>query len=199
MNKKYLKNTEWSILICTIILISIGLLALYSASKSSELGDLKKQVLWVIISIPVLIITTLVDYKIIAKLSIGFYILSIILLIAVLLTSAINGATSWFNIGTISIQPAELAKIAVVLFLANIMSKMSKEEINKPIKLAMILGIVLLPYSFKTRLWNSNGIYCCNSCNAICIRNKKEIYNNSIFISNNSCANIILFCTARAC
>ena len=79
MNKKYLKNTEWSILICTIILISIGLLALYSASKSSELGDLKKQVLWVIISIPVLIITTLVDYKIIAKLSIGFYILSIIL------------------------------------------------------------------------------------------------------------------------
>ncbi len=145
MNKKYLKNTEWSILICTIILISIGLLALYSASKSSELGDLKKQVLWVIISIPVLIITTLVDYKIIAKLSIGFYILSIILLIAVLLTSAINGATSWFNIGTISIQPAELAKIAVVLFLANIMSKMSKEEINKPIKLAMILGIVLLP------------------------------------------------------
>lgn len=145
MNKKYLKNTEWSILICTIILISIGLLALYSASKSSELGDLKKQVLWVIISIPVLIITTIVDYKIIAKLSIGFYILSIILLIAVLLTSAINGATSWFNIGTISIQPAELAKIAVVLFLANIMSKMSKEEINKPIKLAMILGIVLLP------------------------------------------------------
>lgn len=145
MNKKYLKNTEWSILICTIILISIGLLALYSASESSELGDLKKQVLWVIISIPVLIITTLVDYKIIAKLSIGFYILSIILLIAVLLTSAINGATSWFNIGTISIQPAELAKIAVVLFLANIMSKMSKEEINKPIKLAMILGIVLLP------------------------------------------------------
>ena len=145
MNKKYLKNTEWSILICTIILISIGLLALYSASKSSELGDLKKQVLWVIISIPVLIITTMVDYKIIAKLSIGFYILSIILLIAVLLTSAINGATSWFNIGTISIQPAELAKIAVVLFLANIMSKMSKEEINKPIKLAMILGIVLLP------------------------------------------------------
>ena len=145
MNKKYLKNKEWSILICTIILISIGLLALYSASKSSELGDLKKQVLWVIISIPVLIITTLVDYKIIAKLSIGFYILSIILLIAVLLTSAINGATSWFNIGTISIQPAELAKIAVVLFLANIMSKMSKEEINKPIKLAMILGIVLLP------------------------------------------------------
>lgn len=145
MNKKYFKNTEWSILICTIILISIGLLALYSASKSSELGDLKKQVLWVIISIPVLIITTIVDYKIIAKLSIGLYILSIILLIAVLLTSAINGATSWFNIGTISIQPAELAKIAVVLFLANIMSKMSKEEINKPIKLAMILGIVLLP------------------------------------------------------
>lgn len=49
MNKKELKNTEWSILICTIILIAIGLFALYSASKSSELEDLKKQAIWVIV------------------------------------------------------------------------------------------------------------------------------------------------------
>ena len=95
--------------------------------------------------IPVLIATFLVDYRVIAKISIGFYIISIILLIAVLLTSAINGATSWFSIGPISIQPAEFAKIAVVLFLANIMAKMSKNEINRPLKLLMILGIAIVP------------------------------------------------------
>ena len=145
MNKKQLKNTEWSILICTVILIIIGLFALYSASNTSEFEDFNKQLMWVIISIPILIITMFVDYKLIAKLSVGFYILSIILLIAVLLTSAINGATSWFNFGPISIQPAEFAKIAVVLFLANIMSKMSRIEINRPLKLIMILGIALLP------------------------------------------------------
>ena len=47
MNKKELKNTEWSILICTIILIVIGLFALYSASKSADLEELKKQVIWI--------------------------------------------------------------------------------------------------------------------------------------------------------
>ena len=145
MNKKQLKNTEWSILICTIILIAIGLFALASASKTAELEELKKQAIWVIVSIPILIITAIIDYKSIARISIGFYIASIILLIAVLLTSAINGATSWFNLGPISIQPAEFAKIAVVLFLANIMAKMSKIEMNRPLKLVMILGIAFIP------------------------------------------------------
>lgn len=145
MNKKQLKNTEWSILVCTIILIVIGLLALASASKASELEDLKKQIIWISIGIPILIISMLIDYRTTAKISIIFYIISIILLIAVLLTSAINGATSWFQLGTISIQPAEIAKIAVVLFLASLMSKISREEINKPLKLLIVLGIAALP------------------------------------------------------
>lgn len=145
MNKKQLKNAEWSILICTIFLIAIGLVALASTSKATELENFKKQLTWVIISIPILIITVIIDYRSIAKISIGFYIASIILLIAVLLTSAINGATSWFNLGPISIQPAEFSKIAVVLFLANIMSKISKNEMNKPLKLIMLLGIVAVP------------------------------------------------------
>lgn len=145
MNKKRYKNTEWSILICAILLILIGLFALYSASIASDLQDFKKQVIWAIVSIPITVAIIIIDYRTIAKFSLIYYIGSIILLIAVLLTSAINGATSWFNIGPISIQPAEFAKIAVVLFLANTMSKFSKKEINKPLKLAMLLGITLLP------------------------------------------------------
>ena len=145
MNKKHFKNIEWSILICTVILILIGLLALYSASKSAEFEDLKKQIIWIIVGIPLIIVVATIDYRSIAKLSIVYYAISIILLIAVLLTSAINGATSWFNIGNISIQPAEFAKIAVVLFLAKIMSKMSKKEINRPFKLLIVLAIALIP------------------------------------------------------
>lgn len=145
MNKRQFKNTEWSILVCAIMLIIIGLVALASATKSTEFEELKKQIIWVTISIPILIVMTIIDYKKIAKISIIFYAISIILLMVVLLTSAINGATSWFNIGSISIQPAEFSKIAVVLFLANVMSKMSKKEINKPFKLAILVCIVLFP------------------------------------------------------
>ena len=63
MNQKQLKNAEWSILICAIILILIGLFALASASKSAEMEDLKKQSIWVIISIPILVVTSFVDYR----------------------------------------------------------------------------------------------------------------------------------------
>ena len=110
MNKKELKNVEWSILICTILLISIGMFALYSASANVEQEYLKKQAIWVIVSIPILIITMFVEYKTIAKISVGFYVILIILLIAVLLTSAIKGATSWFQLGRSGITTSRICK-----------------------------------------------------------------------------------------
>ena len=145
MNKNKFKSNEWSIIICTIILITIGLFALYSASKSSDLEDLKKQGAWVLISIPVLIIFTKINYNFLVKISIIFYLIAIGLLIVVLLTSSVNGATSWFAIGPISIQPSELSKIAFILFLANIMSKMQTDEINKFTNVLKIIAISIAP------------------------------------------------------
>lgn len=124
MNKKKLKSTEWKILIYVVLLLIIGLVALYSASTSTEFAEFKKQIMWIIISVPILLFMMLVDYKILARFSIFLYGISIILLILVLLTESINGARSWFNIGGFSLQPGEIAKIAVILFLANTISKM---------------------------------------------------------------------------
>lgn len=148
MNKRILKNTEWSILICVIILIIMGLIALYSATIDSEFYEFKKQCIWVLISIPILVATIFIDYGIIARFSPYFYGISIILLIAVLFTSAINGATSWFNIGFFAFQPAEIAKVFVIIFLSSVIvriQKKSRNEINRVSKLAIVLGIVLLP------------------------------------------------------
>lgn len=148
MNKRILKNTEWSILICVLILVIIGLVALYSATIDDNLLEFKKQCIWVIISILIMFSILLVDYNIIARISPYLYGLSIILLIAVLFTSAINGATSWFNIGSFAFQPAELSKVFIIVFLSTIMVKIqkkSKKDINKPSKLAIIIGTVLLP------------------------------------------------------
>lgn len=124
MNKKKLKSTEWKILIYVVLLLIIGLVALYSASTSTEFAEFKKQIMWIITSVPILLFMMLVDYKILARFSIFLYGISIILLILVLLTESINGARSWFNIGGFSLQPGEIAKIAVILFLANTISKM---------------------------------------------------------------------------
>lgn len=119
MNTKKLKNTEWKILIYVTLLLIIGLIALYSASTSNEYAEFKKQIMWIAISIPLLLLMMFIDYKILARFSLIFYIISIILLALVLFTSKVNGASSWFNIGSFSMQPAEFAKIAVMLFLAS--------------------------------------------------------------------------------
>lgn len=124
MNKKRLKNTEWKILIYVILLLIIGLIALYSASASNEFSEFKKQIIWIAIGIPLLFLMLFIDYKILARFSWIFYIISIILLVLVLFTEEINGASSWFNIGSFSMQPAEFAKIAVILFLASTISSM---------------------------------------------------------------------------
>ena len=148
MKRKILKNIEWGILICTILLVTIGIVALTSATKNSDYEELKKQILWLVISIPVLIIMVFIDYELIAKISPILYGVILILLVAVLFTSAINGATSWFNIGPFSFQPAEFAKIVVILFLALIMTKIQKkgrDEINKFLKLMLLLTIFAIP------------------------------------------------------
>ena len=148
MQKNMFKNFEWGILICTIILLAIGLVALFSATQNSDYEEFKKQIMWIGISIPVIVVVILVDYEILAKISPVIYGLSLISLIAVLFTEPINGATSWFNIGPFSFQPAEFAKIAVVLFMANVIVKLQqkgRDEINRFWKLGIILATVAVP------------------------------------------------------
>ena len=127
MKRKILKNIEWGILICTIILVVIGLVALTSATQNSDYEDLKKQIMWVCISIPIMIIILFIDYDFIAKISPILYGIIIALLIGVLFTEPINGATSWFNMGPVSLQPAEFAKVICILMLALLISRIQKK------------------------------------------------------------------------
>ena len=151
MKRKILKNVEWGILICTIILLAIGLVALTSATKNSDYEELKKQAMWAVISIPVMIIVIFIDYDFIAKISPVLYGIIIILLIGVLFTEPINGATSWFNIGSFSLQPAELAKIICILMLALVMTKIQKRDKNEISRVPKLL-LVLLVFAVPTLL-----------------------------------------------
>lgn len=148
MNKRAIKNTEWGILICVVLLVIIGLVALYSATINSELYEFKKQCIWILISIPIMIAVMCIAYNVIARISPYLYGTLILLLVAVLFTKPINGATSWFNIGFFAFQPAELGKVFIIVFLSYVIvniQKKSKKEINKLSKLAIILGTIGLP------------------------------------------------------
>ena len=97
-----------------------------------------------------MIVIMLIDYKILIKLSPILYGIAILSVIAVLFTKPISGARSWFVIGNdlFSFQPAETAKVFVILFLAYVISTIQRngrDEINKIPKLALILLTISVP------------------------------------------------------
>lgn len=142
MNKKLLKNIEWGILICSMILLCIGFVALFSATKDTGFDEFKKQVMWTAISIPIMIVVIFIDYNTISRMSPVLYGLALIALIAVMFTEPIHGARSWFKITeTTTIQPSEFAKIILIIFLAYVITKLQRDEkteINKIWKLAIV-------------------------------------------------------------
>ena len=149
MRKKVLKNIEWSVLICVILLISIGIVGLYSATYETSKEELQKQITWLIISIPIVIVVTCINYEVIAKISPIFYGIFLILLVGVLFTQPVNGATSWFELGIFSFQPSEFAKVFVILTFSLVITKIQarggRNQISRPTRLLLALAVIALP------------------------------------------------------
>ena len=104
--------------------------------------------MWLCISIPIIILFVWIDYEILARVAPILYGIFLILLIAVLFTTPVNGATSWFEIGPFSFQPSEFAKIFVILVFSYVVAKVQergKDEISRPTRLLLSLLIVIIP------------------------------------------------------
>ena len=154
MNKQFFKNLEWKVLICSLLLLAIGLFALYSATINKGLVDFTKQVRWFVVSIPFLLFFTLVDYNKILKYSGFFYIIFLGLLVGVLFTKPISGATSWYNLGEFSFQPSEIGKIFILMFIVATIVRLQykgKDEINKLYKLIISLIVAAIPIALIIR------------------------------------------------
>ena len=125
------KPIDFPILLTTVILVAIGIVMVFSASfyyASQRWGDslyfFKRQCLWAVIGFAGLFIASRVDYSKLQKYSRIFMLISIVLLIAVLLVGQErNYAKRWLGIGNLTIQPAEIAKFAMVFFIADTVSR----------------------------------------------------------------------------
>ena len=148
MKKRLSKNIEWIILIATVLLSIIGLFAIYSATASTKHEEFYKQLMWLGISLPVMIALIIVDYDQLAKAVPVLYGISLLSLVAVLFTKPIGGATSWFVIGSISVQPSEFSKIIFIITIGLLIKKIKKNnenDINKPLKLLQVLVVAAIP------------------------------------------------------
>ncbi|MFA6215356.1 MAG: rod shape-determining protein RodA [Patescibacteria group bacterium] len=122
-----LKSFDWMLFGAVALLVSFGLSAIYSISVSSANPDFlnfKKQIVFALIGLGLLFLISLLDYRIWQDYSYFIYIAVAVTLVAVLfLGKTIRGTTGWFSLMGINFQPVELAKIALIAFLAWFLSK----------------------------------------------------------------------------
>lgn len=149
MNKKLLRNMDYKLIIIIAILIVIGCVALWSATKDvSGVSELNKQIMWAGIGFVIMIGVTFINYEFYEKIWFILYGIAILLLIAVLFTNPINGATSWFNLGFMQFQPSEVAKLFTIISLSAVITKINKksdDEINKFKNLLLVGFLVMVP------------------------------------------------------
>lgn len=144
MKKSFFKNIDYLILIIPIILSTIGIISIYSADKPLGLIEFSKQIKWLLISIPFLIISAGIDYKKLGNISLVGYIILILSLIGVLFTKEISGARSWFQLDSFSLQPSEFGKVLTIIFLGNLVSKIQSRDEKEINKFSKLLGVLIL-------------------------------------------------------
>jgi rod shape determining protein RodA len=114
-------NIDWNFLGTAIVLACIGCLLVYSATFYSEpsLATAKKQVLWVVIGIVLMIAFMLVDYHILFDIAPILYGIGILLLIYLMAFGRLTAnVRSWIHIAGFQFQPSEFMKIFTALMVA---------------------------------------------------------------------------------
>ena len=149
MNKA-VKKQDYTLLIIVLFLVGFGLVTLYSTSAWNgqvKFDDaayyFKKQLFATILGVAAMYMISCMDYHIFIKLAIPGYIVSLALSGAVLLVGdSYNGSKRWLSLGPLSFQPAEFAKLAVILFLAYMISSQKKKHKNFFV-MCMVMVLVL--------------------------------------------------------
>lgn len=116
----------------TFLLLGIGLMMVQSSSSvrayaeaSSPFYFLIRQALYVAVGLVLFCITLRMDFSTLRKLVTPILVVATVLLIAVLIPgigSEVNGSRGWINLGFFAIQPAEIGRLAVILWVAAVLA-----------------------------------------------------------------------------
>ncbi|MBP5602838.1 MAG: rod shape-determining protein RodA [Treponema sp.] len=148
MKNKVLGMFDYFLLLVIAVLVTMGIMFIYSSSINSEgisvTNEYKKQIIWAAIGLVCLIIMTIYDYRRLEMISPWLYIgLIVILIYTRIFGRLVNGARSWIGIGEFGIQPSEFGKVLFILYLARYLDDSKNENPLK--RFIFATGIMLLP------------------------------------------------------
>jgi cell division protein FtsW len=144
------------LVLVTLGLVAFGLVMVYSASSGRaavDAGDpayyLKRQAVYAGLGLAALLFFARVDFRVLRRLGGPLLLASFVLLLAVLaMGTAVNGARRWLSFGLIDVQPSELAKLAIAVWLAALLARhrapASLGELARPIGAVVLAACALI-------------------------------------------------------
>lgn len=122
---------DYGMVFVIVLLLAFGMVMLYSTSSytaSLRLGDsayfVKRQAVFSVIGLGAMYVVSRIDYHFWAKIAFMLYIGSILLVAYALIAgTSLNNSSRWIYIGPVSIQPSEIAKVAVIVFFSTLFTK----------------------------------------------------------------------------
>ena len=139
---------DYNLLFIVIFLLCFGLVMLYSSSaytsaikNHDSMHYLKLQIRNIVLGLIPMVFLAKVDYRYWKKLGFFAYILCVLVFVPKIGSSS-HGSSRWIGIGPIQFQPSEVAKIAVILFMAMIIDKIPKQS-DKFLSLVKVLAMLI--------------------------------------------------------
>lgn len=139
---------DWVLLATMVVLAIFGLVMIYSATRVAGSVSMERQMIFVAAGIVVFLIASFIDYREYRALIPYIYGGVILLLGAVFLFPERQGAQRWIDLRFFDLQPAELAKVVVVLTLASILAPHSRDDVRPGLtwaKIGQTLAAVAVP------------------------------------------------------
>lgn len=133
LNRKHIRDLDFSVLIITLMLIAIGIVMIGSATNFATDFDyskifLRMQIAATILGLMVIAAIMLIDYRWLKEYSTLVYGGTLLVLgVTLVMGKTISGSKSWLIFGPVRFQPSELAKLAIIIVLATFISEHEEE------------------------------------------------------------------------
>lgn len=150
-DKRFLRNLDYVLIGAVLALNLISIIMIGSATAVNVQGDqaywyVQRQTIFLIINIIIVFFSLSFDYEQLERFAMPLYIINIVMLLAVMLVGqSALGAQRWIQIGSISVQPSEFAKIIMIIVLAKALND-RKAGLSSIINSLPIIALVMVPF-----------------------------------------------------
>lgn len=146
MNKFF--KLDWILIISIALLLVIGLLVIYSISFDGSVLDatnLQKQIISIVIGFGLMFFLAFSDYRKLDTYSTKLYFLMLLMLALLLVFGkTVKGHTGWVVFSSFSIQPVELAKLIIIIFLASFLSQ-KRTQLSIVVRIIASIVLIFIP------------------------------------------------------